>query len=197
MTTDETLIKICERYTLIGVKKLLLRNERDGYDREIVRCFCLGCFGAFDGARVAAKKNASSGKWYMQYIFDNIGGYSIRINAAGGGDRMKYTLIWIDSGAVLDSSIVCESIQEAIEAKKRFQKTVRRNTAPAACVTAWAIEWDVTPERNGVNGLIYGGYRHFVTAGLSRSEAFRRQIQLDAARATSVKMYEYVQRIID
>lgn len=110
---------------------------------------------------------------------------------------MKYTLIWIDSGAVLDSSIVCDSIQEAIEAKKRFQKTVRRNTGPAACITAWAVEWDVTPERNGVNGLIYGGLRHFVSAGLSRAEAFRRRMQLDAARATSVKMYEYVQRIID
>lgn len=110
---------------------------------------------------------------------------------------MKYTLIWIDSGAVLDSSIVCESIQEAIEAKKRFQKTVRRNTGPAACITAWAVEWDVTPERNGANGLIYGGLRHFVSAGLSREEAFRRRIQLDAARAEFVKMYEYVQRIID
>ena len=110
---------------------------------------------------------------------------------------MKYTLIWIDSGAVLDSSIVCDSIQEAIEAKKRFQKSVRRNTAPAACITAWAVEWDVTPKRSGVNGLIYGGYRHFVTAGLSRADAFRRRIQLDAARATSVRMYEYVQRIID
>lgn len=110
---------------------------------------------------------------------------------------MKYTLIWIDSGAVLDSSIVCDSIQKAIEAKKRFQKSVRRNIGPAACVTAWAVEWDIKPKEDGANGLIYGGYRHFVTAGLSRSEAFRRQMQLDAARATSVKMYEYVQRIID
>lgn len=107
---------------------------------------------------------------------------------------MKYTLIWIDSGAVLDSSIVCDSIQEAIETKKRFQKTVRRHTGPAACVTAWAVEWAVKSKEDNANG---GGYRHFVTAGLSRAEAFRRQIQLDAARATSVKMYEYVQRIID
>lgn len=110
---------------------------------------------------------------------------------------MKYTLIWIDSGAVLDSSIVCDSIQEAIEAKKRFQKTVRWYTGPAACITAWAVEWDVKPEEDGKNGLIYGGYRHFVTAGLSRAEAFRRRMQLDGARAESVKMYEYVQRIID
>lgn len=110
---------------------------------------------------------------------------------------MKYTLIWIDSGAVLDSSIVCESIQEAIEAKKRFQKTVRRNTAPAACVTAWAVEWDIKPNKNGANGLIYGGFRHFVTAGLSRSEAFRRRIQLDAVSAKNVNMYEYVRQIID
>lgn len=83
MTTDETLIKICERYTLIGVKKLLLRNEREGYDREIVRCFHLGDFGSLHGACVAAKTNVRSGEWYMQYIFDNVGGYSIRINAAG------------------------------------------------------------------------------------------------------------------
>lgn len=110
---------------------------------------------------------------------------------------MKYTLIWIDSGAVLDSSIVCDSIQEAIEAKKRFQKTVRRNTGPAACITAWAVEWDVKPKEDGANGLIYGGYRHFFEAGMSRAEAFIRRIQLDAARGTSVRMYEYVQRIID
>lgn len=83
MITDETLIKTCERYTLIGLKKLLLRNEREGYDREIVRCFYLGCFGAFDGACVAAKTNASSGKWYIQYIFDNISGSVVRINEAG------------------------------------------------------------------------------------------------------------------
>lgn len=83
MTIKETSIKPCERYTLIGVKKILLRNEREGYDREIIRCFCLGGFGAFDGACVAAKTNASSGKWYMQYIFDNVGGDSIRINEAG------------------------------------------------------------------------------------------------------------------
>lgn len=83
MTTDETLIKICERYTLIGLKKLLLRNEREGYDREIIRCFCLGGFGVFDGACVAAKTNASSGKWYMQYIFDNISGSVVKINEAG------------------------------------------------------------------------------------------------------------------
>lgn len=83
MTVKETFIKPCERYTLIGVKKLLLRNEREGYDREIIRCFCLGCFGIFDGACVAAKTNASSGKWYMQYIFDNISGSAVRINEAG------------------------------------------------------------------------------------------------------------------
>lgn len=47
MTTDETLIKICERYTLIGVKKLLLRNEREGCDREIVRCFLFWIFWVF------------------------------------------------------------------------------------------------------------------------------------------------------
>lgn len=110
---------------------------------------------------------------------------------------MKYTLIWSDSGAVLDSAIVCESIQEATEAKKRFQKSVRLNTSPAACVTAWAVEWDIKPEQDGANCLIYGGYRHFVTAGLTKTEAFRRRLQLDAARAANVKMYEYVQRIID
>lgn len=113
---------------------------------------------------------------------------------------MKYTLIWVDSGAVLDSNIVCESIQEAIETKKRFQKSVRLNTSPAACVTAWAVEWEKKPDERSAKdakGLIYGGYRHFVSAGLTKAEAFRCRIQLDAARASFVKMYEYVQRIID
>lgn len=83
MTVKETSIKPYERYTLIGLKKLLVRSGREGYEREIVRCFHLGDFGNFYGACVTAKKNARSGKWYMQYIFDNVGGYSVRINAAG------------------------------------------------------------------------------------------------------------------
>lgn len=83
MTVKETFIKPCERYTLIGLKKLLLRNEREGYDREIVRYFRLGDFGNYYGVCATAKANARSGRWYKQYIFDNFGGYCVRINEAG------------------------------------------------------------------------------------------------------------------
>lgn len=39
--------------------------------------------GAWTERALPRKTNVRSGKWYMQYIFDNVGGYSIRINAAG------------------------------------------------------------------------------------------------------------------
>lgn len=111
---------------------------------------------------------------------------------------MKYTLIWIDSGAVLDSSIVCDSIQEAIEAKKRFQKTVRRNTAPAACVTMWAVEYDADrPIVNDRNRIISSGLMHFVISGLPKLTALKTRLRLEMSRSKNVKMYEYVQRIID
>lgn len=109
---------------------------------------------------------------------------------------MKYTLIW-PNGAILDNKLVYDNIQDACAAKKVGRGTVRLLLSVAACVTMWAVEWDIKPNENGANGLIYGGFRHFVAAGLSRAEAFRRRLQLDAANATNVNMYEYVRQIID
>lgn len=71
-------INTYERFTLIGAKKL-----DDGYGGEIVRYFRLGDFGNYYGVCATAKANARSGGWYKQYIFDNFGGYCVRINEAG------------------------------------------------------------------------------------------------------------------
>lgn len=109
---------------------------------------------------------------------------------------MRYTLIWADNGAVLDPNLVCDSIQDAYAAKKKYQKSIRLNTSPAECATAWAVEWEA--ERAPVNnGLIYSGFKHFVTAGLSKVEAYKKRLQLEAAYAKNVRMYEYVRYIID
>lgn len=109
---------------------------------------------------------------------------------------MKYTLIWADTGAILDNKIVCDSIQDVYAAKKKYQKSVRLMVSPASCFTAWAVEWDA--EREPVNDTIfYSGYKHFFTTGLSKVEAFKKRLMLDAAHAKNVKMYEYVRQIID
>lgn len=111
---------------------------------------------------------------------------------------MKYTLIWADNGAILDNKIVCDSIQEAYAKKKKYQKSVRLMVSPAACVTMWAVEWDAErPITNDRNSIIYSGLKHFISTGLSRAEAFRKRLMLDAAHAKSVRMYEYVRQIID
>lgn len=109
---------------------------------------------------------------------------------------MKYTLIWADNGAILDNRIVCDSIQDAYAAKKKYQRSVRLMVSPAACVTMWAVEWDA--EREPVNETIFfSWYKHFIATGLSRAEAFRKRLMLDAAHAKNVRMYEYVRQIID
>lgn len=111
---------------------------------------------------------------------------------------MKYTLIWADTGAILDNKIVCDSIQDAYAAKKKYQKSVRLMVSPAACVTMWAVEWDAErPVVNDRNNIIYSGLKHFVMAGLSRLEAFRTRLRLEAAKSRNVRVYEYVRFIID
>ena len=67
-----------ERFTLIGAKKL-----DNGEGGEIIRYFRLGDFGSYYGVCATAKANVRSGRWYKQHIFDNFGGYCIRINEAG------------------------------------------------------------------------------------------------------------------
>lgn len=74
----ELLIKPYERFSLIGIKRA--KNERGG---ETFKYFRLGDFGNYYGACVTAKTNARSGGWDKQYIFDNFGGYCIKINEAG------------------------------------------------------------------------------------------------------------------
>lgn len=109
---------------------------------------------------------------------------------------MKYTLIWADNGAILDNKLVCNSIQDAYAAKKKYQRSVRIIVSPAACVTMWAVEWDA--ECEPVNGtILFSRHKHFIATGLSKAEAFRKRLMLDAAHAKSVRMYEYVRQIID
>lgn len=110
---------------------------------------------------------------------------------------MKYTLIWADNGAILDNKIVCDSIQDTYAVKKKYQKSVRLMVSPAACVTAWAIEWENSPKADKKNGVIYGGFRHWVTSGLSRLEAFKTRLRLEAANCKNIRVYEYVRQIID
>lgn len=109
---------------------------------------------------------------------------------------MKYSLIWADNGAILDNKIVCDSIQDAYAKKKKYQKSVRLMVSPAACVTMWAVEWDA--EREPVDeAIFYSGYKHFIVSGVTKAEAFKKRLMLDAAGAKNVKMYEYVRQIID
>lgn len=109
---------------------------------------------------------------------------------------MKYTLIWTDYRSIIDNKMVYDSIQDACAAKKKFQRNVRIMVSPAACVTMWAVEWD--EEREPVNGAIfYSWYKHFIVSGITKVEAFKKRLMLDAAGAKSVKMYEYVRQIID
>lgn len=111
---------------------------------------------------------------------------------------MKYTLIWADNGAILDNKIVCDSIQDAYAAKKKYQKSVRLMVSPAACVTMWAVEYDAErPIVNDRNSIIYSGLRHFVIAGLSRLDVFRTRLRLEAGNCKNVRVYEYVRQIID
>lgn len=109
---------------------------------------------------------------------------------------MKYTLIWTDNRAIIDNKVVYDSIQDACAAKKIYRSSVRRLLAVAACVTMWAVEWNA--EREPVNETIFfSWYKHFISTGLSRAEAFKKRLMLDAAHAKDVKMYEYVRQIID
>lgn len=112
---------------------------------------------------------------------------------------MKYTLIWADNGAILDNKIVCNSIQDVYAAKKKYQRSVRLMVSPAACVTMWALEYDAEYpiSKNDRESIIYSGAKHYVVLGLSRPEAFRKRLMLEALHVKNVKMYEYVRQIID
>lgn len=111
---------------------------------------------------------------------------------------MKYTLIWADTGAILDNKIICDSIQETYAAKKKYKKSVRLMVSPAACVTAWAVEYEAErPIANDKNSIIYSGLKHFVMAGLSRLDAFITRLRLEAGNCKNVRVYEYVRQIID
>lgn len=111
---------------------------------------------------------------------------------------MKYTLIWADNGAILDNKIVCDSIQDVYAAKKKYQKSVRLMVSPAACVTAWAVEWDAErPITNDRNSIIYSGLKHLVLTGMSRVDAFKTRLRLEAGNCKNVRAYEYVRQIID
>lgn len=112
--------------------------------------------------------------------------------------KMKYTLIWADNGAILDNKIVCDSIQEAYEAKKKYQRSVRLMVSPSACVTMWAVEYDAErPIVNDRDSIIYSGLRHLVIAELSRLNAFKTSLRLKAENCKNVRVYEYVRQIID
>ena len=110
---------------------------------------------------------------------------------------MKYTLIWADNGEILDNKIVCDSIQDAYAKKKKYQKSVRIMVSPAACVTAWAIEWEDKLKADGEKGVVYGGFRQCITSGVSRVEAFKMRLRLESLNCKNVRVYEYVRQIID
>lgn len=118
---------------------------------------------------------------------------------------MKYTLIWADNGAILNTKLVRDSLQEILEAKKRYQKSVQLMTSPAQCATAWAVQWKKKEELKDENGEVIEDYTgEKVTtligkleSGLSKVEAYKKKIQAEANGAESVKMYEYVSVIID
>lgn len=118
---------------------------------------------------------------------------------------MKYTLIWADNGAILDTKLVRDSLQEILAAKKRYQKSVQLMTSPAQCATAWAVQWKKREELKDENGEPIedeGGGIIFhvigkIESGLKKVEAYKKKIQAEAAGAENVKMYEYVSVIID
>lgn len=111
---------------------------------------------------------------------------------------MKYTLVWGDNGAILDNKLVCNSIQDAYAAKKKYQKSVRLMVSPAACVTMWAVEYEAErPIANDKNSIMYSGLKHFVMSGLSRLDAFRTRLRLEEENCKNVRVYEYVRQIID